>query len=85
MNPLIADEVLLAQLEAILEPVEIRDVGGKLLGHYTPVLPPDLQAQYTRAEQMVDPEETRRRKEAGREGVAIEQVMQRLKSLETSG
>jgi len=37
MNQITADETLRARLHRILEPVEVRDEEGRLMGHYTPV------------------------------------------------
>jgi hypothetical protein len=37
MNYLIADEALLERLAGVMEPAEIRDFNGKVLGLFTPV------------------------------------------------
>jgi hypothetical protein len=37
MKHLTADEALMERLAGVMEPVEIRDTNGKVLGRYTPV------------------------------------------------
>ncbi|HEY7425447.1 MAG TPA: hypothetical protein VH682_14545 [Gemmataceae bacterium] len=37
MNYLTADQVLLERLAGVMEPAEIRDPGGKVIGRFTPV------------------------------------------------
>jgi hypothetical protein len=37
MNYLTADQPLLDRLAGVMEPVEIRDPSGKVVGQYTPV------------------------------------------------
>jgi hypothetical protein len=82
MNYLTADDLLLQRLQGIVDPVEIRDPSGKLLGHYTPVLSPEEEEAYARAAQLVDLEEMKRLAETEQQGYSIEQVKEHLRSLE---
>ena len=45
MNHLTADEALVERLAGVMEPVEIRDSSGKVLGRYTPVFADEKDAQ----------------------------------------
>jgi len=67
MNYIIADEEMVNWLRGFLEPLEIREPNGRVLGHYTPVVPSDLLEAYARAEKLFDPVETQRlsEREAG--------------------
>ena len=86
MNYLTADEELLDRLRGIVEPVEIRDPDGKVLGHYTPVVSPEQRERYEKARQLFDPEEIKRRKAAEHgQGKTTAEVLEYLKSLETQG
>jgi hypothetical protein len=86
-NYLTADEHVAAFFHAILEPVEVRDEKGNLLGHYTPHVPPELREAYARAASSFDLEEARRRLAAHKpgQGRTTEQVLARLRSLERGG
>src|ERR1700722_1847959 len=46
MNYLTADEAMCDHLRGVLEPVEIRDEKGKLLGQYTPFVSAEERALY---------------------------------------
>jgi len=74
------------RLRGILEPVEIRDDEGKLLGHYTPVVSPEELAAYEKARGLFDRDEMRRRKEteAGK-GKTTAEVLATLHALEKRG
>lgn len=86
MNYLTADGAILERLEGIMESVEVRDPSGKVLGHFTPSVSIEELARYEEAKKLFDPTEVKRRKEAERGcGYTIEQVVEHLKSLETSG
>jgi hypothetical protein len=82
MNYLTADESMLARLRGIVEPVEIRDPAGKLLGRYTPVLTPEEEAAYARAAELFDLEELDRIAATDKGAYTIEQVLEHLRSLE---
>jgi hypothetical protein len=86
MNYLTADGAILERLESIMESVEVRDPSGKVLGHFTPAVSIEELARYEEAKKLFDPTEVKRRKEAEHGcGYTIEQVLEHLKSLETSG
>jgi hypothetical protein len=86
MNILTADEVLLNRLCGIVEPVEIRDATGKVLGHYTPVVSPEEAAAYARAKELFDLEEAERILAAERNtGRPLKDILAELQSLEAKG
>jgi hypothetical protein len=84
MNYITANEAMENHLRGILEPVEIRNRSGKVLGHYTPLVSPDLKAAYERAAQLFDLEEAERLVRTEKHGYTFEQVMEHLRSLEKS-
>lgn len=45
MNHLTADQELLERLAGVMEPIDIRDADGKVLGRYTPVFADEKDAQ----------------------------------------
>jgi hypothetical protein len=84
MNVLTADEVMAARLQGIKEPVEIRDVSGKVLGHYTPVGSPENAELYARVEELFDLEEAERTLATQRgQGIPLEEFWRRMESRET--
>jgi hypothetical protein len=86
MNHLTADELMLARLGGIVEPIEIRDPDGKLMGHYTPFVPPELAALYDKARKLFDPVEIERRlAESNGPGRTTAEVLERLRSSEKQG
>jgi hypothetical protein len=83
MNYLTADDVLLDRLSGIVEPIEIRDVSGKVLGHYTPLLSEEEKEWYARAAELFDMEEMEQRLATERgQGKTTAEVMRYLQSLE---
>ncbi len=86
MNYLTIETEFCDHLRGVLEPVELRDARGKILGHFTPAVSAEELAMYEKAKRLFDPAEIKRRKEAehGR-GHTTEEVLAYLKSLETSG
>jgi hypothetical protein len=82
MNFLTADQPMLDRLSGIVEPVEIRDPSGKVLGCYTPRLSPEEEEAYARAAELFDPEELDRIEKDPRPLCTHEQVMEHLHSLE---
>ncbi len=46
MGHIIADKEMELSLRGILEPIEIRDALGQLLGHYVPYVSPERKAFY---------------------------------------
>jgi hypothetical protein len=80
MTILTADDALLARLQGIKEPVEIRDGTGRILGHYTPK---DAEL-YARIESLFDLEAAERTLATQRDqGVPLAEVWRRLESRET--
>src|SRR5262245_52867559 len=83
MNYLTADESMCDHLRGVLEPVEIRDATGKVLGVFTPHVPGEVLARYEKARKLFDPAEAERRlAEQKGQGAPFEQVMRRLEALE---
>ena len=69
-----------------MEPVEVRDPTGKVLGHFIPSVSIEELSRYDAVKKLFDPAEVKRRKEAEHGcGYTVEQVVEHLKSLETSG
>jgi hypothetical protein len=86
MNYLTADQAFLEKLEGVMEPIEIRDPKGKVLGRFTPSVSAEAFARYEEAKRLFDPAEVKRRKEAEHGcGYTIDQVLEHLQSLESSG
>lgn len=86
MNHLTADEDLLDRLRGIVEPVEIRDPEGKLLGVYTPHVTAEVRALYERAKSLFNPAEVKRRAEAEKgQGAPLSEVWERLRAVEKKG
>jgi hypothetical protein len=84
MNYITLDDEFCCRLRGLLETVELRDAGGKLLGHYTPFVSAEERAAYEKAKTLFDPVEIERRmKEGAGKGVSLKEIMQRLQSLET--
>ena len=85
MNFLTADESMCDHLRGILEPVEIRDVTGKLLGTYTPYVSAEERAAYEKARSLFDPVEMKRRMETqGGEAKPFAEMIRRLEAGEFS-
>ena len=81
MNYLTADEAMCDHLRGVLEPVEIRDEKGKLLGQYTPFVSAEERALYEKVRQRIDLTEIDRRVAAGQgQGVPLAEVIRRLES-----
>jgi len=84
MNVPAADECLVEGLSGIVEPVEIRESTGKVLGIYTPALSAEEAALYEKARSMFDPAEMERRLTEGRgTGRALGEIIRQLESSET--
>jgi hypothetical protein len=84
MNRITADNALLVRLREIAEPVDIVDQAGKLMGHYTPVLAPEVEVAYEKAKQSFDPNEMEKRlKEQQGQGTSLEQFWNELKARAT--
>jgi hypothetical protein len=81
MNYLTADQPLLERLTGIVEPVEIRDPDGNVMGTYTPALSPEEQEAYRQAAELFDHDEIDRIENDPGPVYSIEQVMEHLDSL----
>jgi hypothetical protein len=82
MNHLTADQALLERLSGIVEPVEIRDASGKVMGTYTPVLSPEEQEAYRQAAELFDPAELDRIEQTEQRWHTIEDIRRRFDDLE---
>jgi hypothetical protein len=82
MEHIVADEALLSRFHGFMEPVEIRDPEGNLIGVYTPNVTPEMKAMYERAVELFDWEEIDRRRKNPGKMYTYEEVMARLRSLE---
>lgn len=85
MNHLTADQPLLERLEGIMEPVEIRDPDGRVLGTFTPALAPEEEEAYRKAAELFDPAELDRIEREGGPVYTIEQVWEYIHSMEKPG
>ncbi len=86
MNHVTADESMCDHLRGLLEPVEIRDETGKLLGTYTPYVSAEERAAYEKVRARIDLGEMKRRRETAC-GVAkpLSDMIRRLESGEFQG
>ena len=82
MTIVTADQALLQRLTGIVEPVEIRDADGNVMGTYTPALSPEEQEAYRQAAELFDHDEIDRIENEPGPVFTIEQVMEHLDSLE---
>ncbi|MFO0930102.1 MAG: hypothetical protein U0736_24270 [Gemmataceae bacterium] len=84
MGHLIADQDLRDRLHGIVEPVEIRDAAGQLLGTFVPHVSNEVRALYEEAVASFDLDEAGRRLAAHQpgQGRTTEQVLARLRALE---
>ncbi len=86
MNHIIADESVLDFFLGLVEPVEVRDETGQVLGHYTPLVSPEEAALYEKAKTLFDPTETARilAEERG-QGRPLEELWRQLQSRKAAG
>jgi hypothetical protein len=82
MGFITADDTMVARLSGILRPVEVRDPTGKVLGPYTPAVPPGLLERYQRNALLFDLEEAERISATEPPGCTTEEVLRHLRSLE---
>jgi len=83
MFTLTADDNMLAVLRQAQGLAEIRDASGTVVGFFAPVSV-ERAHLYAQAAAQIDPTEVKRRKEAGGETHTTQQVLEHLRSLETS-
>jgi hypothetical protein len=79
MKHVTADQPLLERVAGIMEPVEIRDPSGKVLGRYSPVLPDEEEAS-TRAARYFDLAEAERTLAEGSQGSSLAEVWERIRT-----
>ena len=86
MTVLTADGVMLARLQGLKEPVEIRDPSGRVLGHYTPTMSAEKAVVYEKIKGLFDLEAARRTLETQRDqGRTLEEIMRDLRASENRG
>jgi hypothetical protein len=86
MTILTADDVMVARLEGLKEPVEIHDPSGKVLGHYTPAVSAEKAALHKKVRGLFDLEAARRTLETQRDqGRTLEEIMRDLRVSENRG
>lgn len=84
-NYLTADEAVCDFFRGVLSPVDVRDEEGRLLGHFTPHVPPELLAKYERIKASIDIEELQRiAREAIGRGSSLEEIWKRIHAAEKS-
>ena len=81
MNHLTADQVLLDRLAGVMEPVEIRDGSGKVLGRFTPMFP-DEQERCERAAKYFDLAEAERALAEDQKGCSHAEMWERIHAIE---
>jgi hypothetical protein len=84
MNYLTADASMCDHLRGIVEPVEVRDRSGRLLGVFTPHVPPDVLAKYEKVKQLFDLDEINRIAATEREGLPLAEVWKQIRAGERS-
>ena len=85
MYHLTADQELLERLAGIMEPAEIRDANGKVIGRFTPVFA-DENDKSERAARYFDLADAERDLAEGRdEWSTLEEVWKRIRAGETQG
>jgi hypothetical protein len=84
MNHLTADQALLERLAGVMEPVEIRDPSGKVLGHYTPVFSNESEAR-ERAAKYFDLAAAERTLTEPNQGSSLAEVWERIRAGEIQG
>jgi hypothetical protein len=83
---IVADEEMEWRLRGIIEPIEIRDSSGKLLGHYIPFVSLEERARYEKARELFDPVEIERRlREEGGKGIPLSEFSARMHAQEKAG
>jgi hypothetical protein len=81
MNHLTADQALVERLAGVMEPVEIRDPSGKVLGRYTPVFAGEKDAR-ARAVKYFDLAEAERALAKDPKGCSLAEVWERIRTCE---
>lgn len=82
MSFITADDAMLARLAGLLQPVEIRDGDGNVLGHYAPSVSPELTVRYEQVKALFDRAEAEHAAAPKEPGMTTPELMRWLKSLE---
>lgn len=80
MKYITADESMRDHLHGILEPVEVRDENGKVLGVFQPCVTPELLAAYEKAKRLIDLDKVRAVTADDDKGSSLEDVWKRIKA-----
>jgi hypothetical protein len=75
---------MLVRLRGIIQPVEIRDASGRVLGLFTPNVPPELWEKYERAKLLFDLTEAERAAADPHPGYTTSEVLRHLAALESN-
>jgi len=81
MHFMTADESMAAQLRGTMNPVEIRDENGKVLGQFVPRLTPEQAALFARLKEPFDLDEADRSAAEPGPGKTTAEVLEYLKTL----
>jgi hypothetical protein len=81
MGKIIADDTPMLVLSGVVEPVEIRDEGGKLLGVFVPANIEQTRQAYAKLASRIDRAEIERRKKLAHKGYTTKEVFEHLKAL----
>ena len=85
MGHIVADSVLLERLTGLVEPVEIWDAEGRVVGLFTPGTRTEELSE-AEIRKLFDPEEMKRRKLAERgKGLTTRELLARLHALKENG
>lgn len=82
MTSIIADSHVQAALGGFVEPVEIHDASGKLLGTFMPASK-DIKWAYEYVRSIADPVEWQRRRESNDKGITTAEMLAKLNALES--
>jgi hypothetical protein len=86
MGHITADAAMADHLGGLLEPVEVRDEQGQLLGVYTPHVAPEVLAKYEKVIQSLDLDKIRRIAEEQKgQGAPLEEVLRRIEARGNAG
>jgi len=86
MSHVVVDEPLLARLRGMLEPVEVRDPSGHVLGHYMPTVSPEIREMYEKTKGLFDLEEAERILAAEKDkGRPLQEILRELEATNQKG
>lgn len=76
------DSRLLKDVRLFVEPVEVYDTGGKLLGLFVPANLERAKEQYAKTAAKIDPAELARRRESKQKGATHDEIWGRIRELQ---